>query len=110
MVNNIIGETIRKKRKELNLTQEKLAELIESDAYYISRIETGKKKPGPKFLLALSNALDIPVDYLMGLESKIVLHGQVSELEKKMEKLSENDKKIVLLIMEMLIDRFTSED
>ena len=46
---NSIGSIIRAKRKELKLTQAQLAELIGSDEYYISAIETGKRKPGSKF-------------------------------------------------------------
>ena len=107
MTNNIVGNLIRKKRKELHLTQAKLAEMVDSDPYYISRLETGKKKPGSKFLIALSNALDIPTDYFLGVESNIVLHEQVSALEERMKQLSEADKEMILYMMETLIDRLS---
>lgn len=108
MVNNIVGNMIRSKRKELRLTQAELAELIDSDAYYISRIETGKQKPGSKFLVALSNALNLPVDYFLGTESNIVLHIQVSRLEEKLEQLSPYDRDLILTTMEALIDRLSN--
>lgn len=108
MVNNIVGNMIRSKRKELCLTQAELAELIDSDAYYISRIETGKQKPGSKFLVALSNALNLPVDYFLGTESNIVLHIQVSRLEEKLEQLSPYDRDLILTTMEALIDRLSN--
>ncbi|MBQ6467369.1 MAG: helix-turn-helix transcriptional regulator [Clostridia bacterium] len=110
MSNNVVGNLIRKKRKELNLTQAKLAEMVDSDPYYISRLETGKKKPGSKFLIALSNALDIPTDFFLGIESNVALHEQVSTIEKKMEKLSVEDKEMVLYIMDILIDRLSTEE
>lgn len=102
---NLVGRIIRTKRKELNLTQAELAEMIDSDAYYISRIETGKQKPGSKFLVSLSNALGLPMDYFLGNESNIVLHDHVSELEKKLELLSPQDRDFILNIMTDLIER-----
>lgn len=109
MGKNGIGEIVRNRRTELNLTQAQLAEKINSDVYYISKIETGKRKPGSKFLVALSNALEIPVDSLLGVESNIVLHEQVSALEEKLLKLSEKDRMMVLEMTERLADRL-SED
>lgn len=41
----LIGERIQKSRKEKNITQEELAELIEVSAGYISQIERGITKP-----------------------------------------------------------------
>lgn len=105
MNKNSIGNIVKKRRKELNLTQAQLAEKINSDVYYLSKIETGKRKPGSKFLISLSNALEIPVDSLLGIESNIILHEQVSVLEKKLQNLSAKDKIMVLDIMDQLIDR-----
>ena len=102
---NIVGDLIKQKRKELNLTQAQLAEMIGSDEYYISSIETGKRKPGSKFLTALSNALSIPTDSLLGIESNIVLSEQVSELEEKLRKLNEQDREMLLDVFNTLADR-----
>ena len=109
MVYEKIGHIIKSRRKELNLTQAQLAELINSDEYYISAIETGRRKPGRKFLVSFSNALNIPVDTLLGIESNIVLHETVSELENKLQKLSNEDKELVLGIIEQLIDRLSDK-
>ncbi len=102
---NSIGSIIRAKRKELKLTQAELAELIGSDEYYISAIETGKRKPGSKFLVSLSNSLSVPIDSLLGLESNIVLHDQVSDLEVKLQKLKTSDRELLIDIFNQLIDR-----
>lgn len=104
-MSNSIGNLIRMKRKELSLTQAQLAELIGSDEYYISAIETGKRKPGSKFLVSLSNALSIPIDYLLGLESNVVLHEQVSDLELKLQKLETKDREMLIDVFNQLIDR-----
>lgn len=107
---NSIGDKIRKKRKEFNLTQAQLAELIGSDEYYISAIETGKRRPGSKFLTSLSNALSIPIDSLLGIESNFVLHEQVSDIELKLQKLNPPDIELLIDIFNKLIDRFTTDN
>ncbi len=109
MTKNSIGSIVRTRRKELGLTQAQLAEKINSDVYYVSKIETGKRKPGGKFLVALSNALEISVDTLLGVESNIVLREQVSTLEEKLQTLSEKDRLLVLEITEQLIERLSSD-
>lgn len=104
-MSNSIGSIIRAKRKELKLTQAQLAELIGSDEYYISAIETGKRKPGSKFLISLSNSLSIPIDSLLGLESNVVLHEQVSDLEEKLQKLKTSDREFLIDIFNQLVER-----
>lgn len=108
-MSNDVGKLVRAKRKELNLTQARLAELMGSDEYYISAIETGRRKPGGKFLVALSNALGVPVDSLLGLESNVVLGKKTSELELKLLRLNPSDREILLDIFNTLADRFLSE-
>lgn len=102
---NSVGRIIRAKRKELKLTQAQLAELIGSDEYYISAIETGKRNPGSKFLVSLSNALSIPIDSLLGFDSNVVLHERVSELEEKLQKLKPSDRELLVDIFDKLTDR-----
>lgn len=107
---NSIGEIIRKKRKELCMTQQDLAELVGTDVYYISKIENGRRNPGSKFLIALSNSLSLPIDSLLGLESNVVLHEQVSSLELKLQQLDTQDREMLLKIFNQLIDRLTSNN
>jgi len=107
---NDVGKIIRLKRKELKLTQAQLAEMINSNEYYISSIETGRRKPGRKILISLSNALSIPVDLLLGVESNVVLHEHVTLLEEKLQTLNTADRELILGIMEQLIDRFSFDN
>lgn len=104
-MSNVVGTLIREKRKERKLTQAQLAELIGSDEYYISALETGKRNPGSKFLIALSNSLSIPIDSLLGFESNIVLHEQVSDLEAKLQKLKASDRELLIDMFNQLADR-----
>ena len=54
------GEIIRNRRKELNMSQEKLAEVIGKKRPYISRIENGEDVKISNLLL-VANALNLSV-------------------------------------------------
>lgn len=58
----LMGRTIRNLRIEQNMTQERLAELIDGDQKYISRIEAGKAKPGLSFYLKIANVFQVSID------------------------------------------------
>jgi len=54
------GEIIRNRRKELNMSQEKLAEAVGKKRPYISRIENGEDMRISNLLL-VANALDLSI-------------------------------------------------
>ena len=54
------GEIIKSRRKELNMSQEKLAEAVGKKRPYISRIENGEDIKISNLLL-IANALDLSV-------------------------------------------------
>lgn len=61
----IVGSRIQKYRIENNLTQDELAELIDSTQAYISEIETGKHRLFFDTVVAIAQALNISVDKLI---------------------------------------------
>ena len=54
-----LGVNIKFYRKKLNLTQEKLAEILDAERSYITALESGNKSPSLYFLHELSEALNI---------------------------------------------------
>lgn len=63
----LIGKNIRRLRQQQNLTQENLAELIDGDQKYISKIESGKARPQLTVYLKIANAFHVSVDrFLIG--------------------------------------------
>lgn len=54
------GEIIKNRRKELNLSQEQLADMIGKKRPYISRIENGEDIRMSNFVL-VANALDLSI-------------------------------------------------
>ena len=56
---SIFKHNLRKYRKRAKLTQEKLAELCDTDFRYIGQIETGRRCPSLEFIGRIAAALNI---------------------------------------------------
>ena len=65
-----IGYRINRRRKELGLTQENLAEKMDVSIQMISNLELGKKAIRPENLIKLCNSLNVSADYILGLSGK----------------------------------------
>lgn len=93
-----IGKRIAFRRKELNITQEQLAESIGLSLQSISCIELGKKGIRPENLIKLCIALDSSSDYfLFGKRSE----KQMTSLEQKISTLNNED----YFLLEKIVDR-----
>jgi transcriptional regulator with XRE-family HTH domain len=62
-----IGKRIAGRRKRLKLSQEELANLLDSNQTQISRYERGENFIGGEILIDLSRALQTTTDFLLGL-------------------------------------------
>ncbi len=62
---SLLGERIRALRKEKNIKQEKLAELVDKATEHISFIERGERAPSLELLLDLARVLDVSLPYLL---------------------------------------------
>lgn len=60
-----IGKRIQEKRKSLNITQEKLSEIIDVSPSYISEIERGTSICSLAVLVNIAEALDLNLDTLV---------------------------------------------
>lgn len=60
-----VGDRIRKRRQELGLTQERVAKDADMSKGFLSEVETGTRKPSAEYLLRISNALHVSLDFLM---------------------------------------------
>lgn len=78
-----IGENIRKFRKNMNLTQEQLAERLGASVQSVSRWESGGGYPDMELLPELARVFDVSVDMLLGCREG---NGEsdVDELRKKL--------------------------
>lgn len=97
-----MGNRIAKRRKELQLTQEQLAEAIDLSLQSISCIELGKKAIRPENLFNLCRALGLSADYVLtGVRSTRQLEG----IFKKLATLSEDDYQMVEALVDHLGQR-----
>jgi transcriptional regulator with XRE-family HTH domain len=65
----VIGDAIRRYRKEASLTQETLAEKVHLNPKYIGEIERGEKIISIEALIRIANAVKVPVgDFFLGLQ------------------------------------------
>ena len=63
------GQTIKSLRREANMTQENLAELLSISPQAISRWETDVAMPDISLLPPLANLFNVTTDYLLGMET-----------------------------------------
>ena len=92
-----MGERISKRRKELNLTQEQLAESINLSLQSISCIELGKKAIRPQNLVNLCKTINVSTDYILTGKKE---SNQLDGILKKLALLNDNDYNMI----ENLID------
>ena len=53
------GEVIRRRRRQLNLTQEEVARRIKTSVPYIAHLEVGKRHPSERVVIKLADALGL---------------------------------------------------
>lgn len=70
-MDNMIGQRIKERRKELNITQTQIQEQTGITSGNLSCIENGKYLPSSIALLELSKVLDCSVDWILTGESAI---------------------------------------
>ena len=63
--NEAVALVVRHLRREHNISQEKLAELINSHQVYICEIEQGKKLPSLTVLNNIAKAFNLPLSQLV---------------------------------------------
>lgn len=61
-----IGERIKVRRKELDLTLRDVAKRAETSASYVSDLELNKKTPSMKNIEKLARALNVTIAWLLG--------------------------------------------
>ena len=59
-----MGQRIRARRRELGLTQEKLAERVDISPSFVGHLERGEKIPSLDTVARLCTAMDVSMDYL----------------------------------------------
>ncbi len=94
-----MGERISQKRKEKNLTQERLAEKVGVSLQTVSNIECGKKAARPENIAKICVALDVTADFiLLGKKSEEDMTGII----KIISVLPEKEYRVITDIVDLL--------
>lgn len=93
-IKKLLGQRIRELRKARNLTQEKLAEMVEIGTANISYIETGRFSPSVETLAKLSEALGVYTYELYMFEHI----KSIDEIKKELMEALNNDDKIAVMM------------
>ena len=89
----LLGQKIRKLRNLHHMSQAKLAELIDVSTNYIGQIERGDRKPSLETLVALCNALNTNMDYILS-DSLSLNEDQLTlDILNKLQHLNKDEKR-----------------
>jgi transcriptional regulator with XRE-family HTH domain len=95
-----IGKRIRIKREEKDMTQQELADICGVSLSYIGYLERGKRKaPNLTLLSKISQTLNTSLDYLVNGDSNSYVKNALSDIEKHIAELSEDDVKQIVTIV-----------
>lgn len=100
-----IGQLIKRRRKELNMTQADLAEKIGlQEADSISSYEREKQNINSSQLAELAKGLDVNVGYFFGEENTCKTPDDEKELMRIYRSLGEKERKVALMQMQCLLN------
>lgn len=111
---NMIGQRIKERRKELKITQTQIQQETSISSGNLSCIENGKYLPSAIALLELSKILDCSVDWLLTGKSlisdnSIFLDTEEKELLNGFRELPEDDRAELLCLMQMKLRKVKKE-
>lgn len=98
-----LGERIRKRRQEVHLSQEAFAEKVGISVNTVSRVEGGQTAMSIEIFKKMVEILEVDADDLLGKCPK-EKEKKYDTLVRRIQQLKENEQKIVLQTMEVLID------
>lgn len=80
----IMGTRIKELRKRAGFTQAQLAEILNVDFKYVSRLETGYSTPSFSMLEKMSNALNTELSEFFICEDSYVRENVIARIDKKL--------------------------
>lgn len=118
-MDNMIGQRIKNRRKELHITQTQIQEAAGISSGNLSGIENGRYLPSTSALLGLSKILDCSIDWILTGDSLKSTNFEVSNISEDVNKdallkyylaLSKADQEELLMIAQMKYNRTQKEE
>lgn len=101
---SLIGSRIKQRRKELKLTQDKVANDLNFSTFYISKIENGKATATLETLSLIANYLQLDLAYLITGTSKIEKSYYVNELNDICSKATNKQLNLIIKLSKAVLD------
>ena len=96
-----IGKRIQNRRKQLSLTQEQLAEMMNVSIQMVSNLDRGNKASRIDNLINLSRILDVSTDYILtGKETT----EDIQVLTSRIAQLPEKERKMLEMLVDFCMD------
>ncbi len=98
---NSIGVKLKELRKKQNISQEKMAEILNTNASTISKYENGLMIPDVNTIIAIAHFFNTSVDYLLDYQIKSIEYKQImNQIDNciKMGKKHHNESEIIQLV------------
>ena len=100
----MLGSAIKQRRKQLNLTQEKLSELLDVSTHYVYELERGTKTPSLPVLIDIAELLNTSIDSLL-IGDAPVNDNNYDELDALIKSLSPDKRKEAYELLSFLLPR-----
>ena len=110
MEKNGFSKRIRELRRQRNLSQSELGEIVGLHVTHIGRLERGTSRPSADALKRLAEALGVTTDYLIEGKSNEVAKAKLEDKDlldmfKEVETFTEDEKFVVKKILDALITK-----
>ena len=99
-----IGLRIKSKRKEMNMTQEKLAEKVDISTFYLSKVENGNVFPSLELLALISNILNVDFAYLITGSSTVEKNYKESVINELCDKATPTQFDLIVKIVKTIVE------
>jgi len=100
-----LGIRIKRKRLEMNLTQESLAELSKISTPYMGQIERGEKGISLENFVNIANALECSTDELLRDNMEDNINARISEIQEIIKDISPSENKKLIEIMKIFCNK-----
>ena len=86
----LLGKSIRKNRELLNLTQDKLAELLNVSTHYVYELERGLKVPSLPVMIQIAEIFHVSIDFM--LSETVPYHSDADNMQLLLNSLTREKK------------------
>lgn len=104
-----VGMRIQEARIAHNLTQAVVAQKADIATKYLSNVECGVRLPRLETLVAIANAIGVDANSLLVDVLDVSTSIRASQLQEKISKLSPENQKTALRVMETLVDELSNQ-